>query len=188
MNHLLLEKSLHPPFPASYETAYFAMGCFWGAERLFWSEKGVYVTAVGYSGGQSENPTYLQVCTGETGHTETVMVVFDPAYLSYSQLLKLFWESHDPTQGMRQGNDVGSQYRSAIFCTSTAQLEQANQSSEKYQFDLNRHSPVQDYSSITTTISRLDTFWLAEAEHQQYLFRNPNGYCGLKGTGIVCSV
>lgn len=188
MNHLLLEKPLYPPFPEKYETAYFAMGCFWGAERLFWSEKGVYVTAAGYSGGDSDNPTYQQVCSGKTGHAETVMVVFDPANITYSTLLKLFWESHDPTQGMRQGNDIGSQYRSAIFCTTVEQLKLAELSKEKYQTDLNSHTDKINKLTITSSISELDKFWLAEAEHQQYLFRNPNGYCGLKGTGVHCHI
>ncbi len=188
MKHLLFEKSLLPPYPENHQTAYFAMGCFWGAERLFWSEKGIYITAAGYCGGSLQNPTYRQVCQGNTGHAETVQVVFDPSIILYTQLLKIFWESHDPTQGMRQGNDIGSQYRSAIYCTTAEQQKQANLSRYHYQSDLNSSATTSNPLTITTSIALLDKFWLAEAEHQQYLFRNPNGYCGLEGTGISCSI
>jgi len=173
----------HPltgPFPDGYGRALFAMGCFWGAERRFWEQPGVWVTAVGYAGGITPNPTYEEVCSGLTGHTEAVLVVFDPGVIEYGQLLKLFWESHDPTQGMRQGNDMGSQYRSAIYCTDAAQLAQALDSRQRFQQQLDRAG----LGPITTEIADAPTFYYAEAYHQQYLAKNPGGYCGLGGTGV----
>ncbi|MBX2830728.1 MAG: peptide-methionine (S)-S-oxide reductase MsrA [Rhodospirillales bacterium] len=170
------------PFPEHLETAIFGMGCFWGAERLFWNEKGVYSTAVGYAGGYTHNPTYREVCSGMTGHAEVVLVVFDPAITSYQALLKLFWENHDPTQGMRQGNDIGTQYRSAIYTTRDEQALAASESRKQYHAAL--HNAGQ--ADITTTISDAPTFYYAEDFHQQYLHKNPDGYCGLGGTGISC--
>jgi len=170
------------PFPEHLEIAIFGMGCFWGAERLFWKEEGVYSTAAGYAGGYTHNPTYREVCSGMTGHAEVVQVVFDPAIISYQTLLKLFWENHDPTQGMRQGNDIGTQYRSAIYTTSDEQALAASLSREQYHAAL--HDAGQAY--ITTTISDAPTFYYAEDFHQQYLHKNPDGYCGLGGTGISC--
>lgn len=182
--HHVSGRPLHGPHPEGLETAYFGMGCFWGAERLFWQLPGVWVTAVGYQGGVTPNPTYQETCTGLTGHAETVMVVFDPAAVSYGGLLRLFWESHDPTQGMRQGNDVGTTYRSAIYTTSEAQLAEAQASKEAYGAALN----AAGRSRITTEIAPAPTFYFAEADHQQYLAKNPYGYCGLKGTGVACAV
>ena len=166
------------------ETAVFAMGCFWGAERLFWQLPGVQSTSVGYSGGTTDSPNYQDVCTGRTGHAEVVRVVFDPRVVSYQQLLKVFWESHNPTQGMRQGNDVGSQYRSAIFTTSAAQQALAQESREMYQRDL----VGAGFQPITTEITAAGKFYIAEEYHQQYLAKNPDGYCGIGGTGVSCSI
>jgi peptide-methionine (S)-S-oxide reductase len=170
--------------PAGMEAALFAMGCFWGAERMFWKTEGVYSTAVGYAGGFTKNPTYREVCSGKTGHTEVVRVVYDPKVVSYDALLKLFWESHDPTQGMRQGNDVGTQYRSALYVCSDAQRHAAEQSRAAYQRVLEKagHGP------ITTEIADADAFYFAEEYHQQYLAKNPDGYCGLEGTGVSCPI
>jgi peptide-methionine (S)-S-oxide reductase len=184
--HDVLGTPLKPPFPDGFETAIFALGCFWGAERIFWQAPGVYTTAVGYAGGFTPNPTYEEVCSAQTGHTEAVLVVFDPARTSYEALLKLFWEGHDPTQGMRQGNDVGTQYRSAIYWTSEAQRDAALRSREMYQETLREAG----YGEITTEIEPLPDggFYYAEDYHQQYLAKNPNGYCGLGGTGVSCPV
>lgn len=180
--HFVTGYPIKPPFLGNYHQAVFGMGCFWGAERLFWQLKGVYITAVGYAGGLTPNPTYQEVCSGLTGHTEVVLVVFDPKEISYEQLLEVFWESHNPTQGMRQGNDQGTQYRSAIYTISTAQNQQALLSREQYQQAL----LVKGFSEITTEIQALPTFYYAEEYHQQYLAKNPGGYCGLKGTGVNC--
>ncbi|MEP2945213.1 MAG: peptide-methionine (S)-S-oxide reductase MsrA [Lentilitoribacter sp.] len=169
--------------PEGLEVAYFGMGCFWGVERLYWNIEGVYVTASGYAGGITPNPTYEETVTGKTGHTEIVMVVYDPAKVSYQTLLKTFWEEHDPTQGMRQGNDVGTTYRSAIYTTSSDQLDIALASRDTYQNNLKNAGVSHD---ITTEIKPLDTFYYAEDYHQQYLAKNPGGYCGLKGTGVAC--
>jgi peptide-methionine (S)-S-oxide reductase len=187
-SHAVLGNPLLPPFPPGTEQAIFALGCFWGAERIFWQLPGVYVTAVGYSGGFTPNPTYEEVCGGRTGHAEAVLVVYDPAAISYEQLLKAFWEGHDPTQGMRQGNDVGSQYRSAIHWTSEAQRDAALASREAYQQVLS----ASGHGQITTEIEQAgvggDPFYCAEDYHQQYLQKNPGGYCGLGGTGVSCPV
>ena len=172
------------PFPEGLEELVIAMGCFWGAERRFWQQPGVYSTSVGYAGGHTPNPTYEEVCSGKTAHTEVVRVHFDPSQTSLAALLKVFWESHDPTQGMRQGNDVGTQYRSAIYATSEAQLEAARASREAYQAELD----AAGRGEITTEIAPLDTYYYAEEYHQQYLGKNPNGYCGLKGTGVACPI
>jgi len=177
----------HPlvgPWPQGYQTAIFALGCFWGAERKFWQAPGVWSTAVGYAGGHTPNPTYEETCSGGTGHTEAVLVVFDPAQTSYEQLLKLFWESHDPTQGMRQGNDVGTQYRSGIYATSPAQRAAAEASKAAYQKVLSANG----YGPITTEIVDAPPFYYAEDYHQQYLAKVPHGYCGLGGTGLSCPV
>jgi peptide-methionine (S)-S-oxide reductase len=184
--HEVLGAPLRPPYPAGTEVAEFALGCFWGAERKFWQTPGVVTTAVGYEGGYTPNPSYEEVCTGRTGHTETVRVVFDPARVSYSGLLRVFWESHDPTQGMRQGNDVGTQYRSAIFTTSPAQQAAAEASRAAYQDKLVEAG----YGKITTEIVPASEFYFAEDYHQQYLSdsKNPYGYCGLGGTGVSCPV
>ena len=171
-----------PPFPEGLETAVFGMGCFWGAERVFWQTDGVYSTAVGYAGGMTPNPTYEETCTGRTGHTEAVLVVFDPAAISYEKVLAAFWEGHDPTQGMRQGNDVGTQYRSAIYATSDEQLDLAKRSRDMYQAELNSHG----LGEITTEIAPAGEFYYAEEYHQQYLAKNPSGYCGIGGTGVAC--
>jgi peptide-methionine (S)-S-oxide reductase len=171
-----------PPFPDGLETAVFGMGCFWGAERGFWQTDGVYSTAVGYAGGSTPNPTYEETCTGRTGHAEVVLVVYDPNQVGYDRLLQVFWEGHNPTQGMRQGNDVGSQYRSAIFATSDAQLDAAKRSRDAYQAELTANG----YGGITTEIEPAAEFYYAEDYHQQYLAKNPNGYCGLGGTGVSC--
>jgi peptide-methionine (S)-S-oxide reductase len=179
--------NFHPikaPFPDGLEQAVFGMGCFWGAERKFWEAPGVYTTAVGYAGGFTPNPTYEEVCSGMTGHTEAVLVVFDPAQTTYDDMLRVFWESHDPTQGMRQGNDVGTQYRSAIYTSSSAQLEAAEHSRELYQKKLTDAG----YDEITTEIREAPPFYYAEDYHQQYLAKNPNGYCGIGGTGVSCPV
>jgi peptide-methionine (S)-S-oxide reductase len=182
--HYVLGNSLTPPFPDGYEQAVFGMGCFWGAERIFWEAPGVWTTAVGYAGGYTPNPTYEEVCSGRTGHTEAVLVVFDPAKTSYDAMLRLFWEGHDPTQGMRQGNDVGTQYRSAILTTSEAEREAALSSREMFQEELERAG----YGEITTEIEPLERFYYAEDYHQQYLAKNPNGYCGIGGTGVSCPI
>jgi peptide-methionine (S)-S-oxide reductase len=182
--HLVTGKPMTPPFPAGLEQVQFGMGCFWGAERKFWSLKGVYTTAVGYAGGHTPNPTYQEVCSGLTAHTEAVLVVFDPKVTSYAELLKVFWESHDPTQGMRQGNDVGTQYRSSIYCYGEAQLAAARASLAAYQTVLNDAR----YGSITTEVRPAPEFYYAEDYHQQYLAKNPGGYCGLGGTGVSCPV
>jgi peptide-methionine (S)-S-oxide reductase len=182
--HLVKDTPILPPFPDGMETAIFALGCFWGAERKFWNARGVYTTAVGYAGGYTPNPTYEEVCSGRTGHTEVVLVVFDPAVTSFDALLKVFWESHDPTQGMRQGNDMGTQYRSAIYVSTPEQLKAAEASKEAYQQMLDQAG----YGAITTEIAENTTFYYAEDYHQQYLERNPNGYCGLGGTGVSCPI
>ena len=175
---------LKPPFPAGLEQAVFGLGCFWGAERKFWQLPGVYTTAVGYAGGYTPNPTYEEVCSGRTGHTEAVLVVYDPKQVSYAQLLKAFWEAHDPTQGMRQGNDIGTQYRSAIYTYGAEQLEAAQDSLKDYQDALRKAS----YPAITTEVRAAPEFFYAEDYHQQYLAKNPSGYCGLGGTGVSCAI
>ena len=182
--HLVHGHALRPPFPEGLEQAMFGMGCFWGAERKFWQTEGVWTTAVGYAGGYTPNPTYEEVCGGRTGHAEVVLVVFDPAKVSYEQLLKVFWEGHDPTMGMRQGNDVGTQYRSAIYTITPEQRKTAEASREAYQSVLDRAR----YGTITTEIADAGPFYYAEDYHQQYLAANPNGYCGLGGTGLACPV
>jgi peptide-methionine (S)-S-oxide reductase len=182
--HYVTGHRTQPPFPDGLRTAVFGMGCFWGAERLFWQIPGVYSTAVGYAGGFTENPTYEETCSGLTGHTEAVLVVYDPAQVSYEQLLKVFWEGHDPTQGMRQGNDRGTQYRSAIYWTDDAQREAAEASAKTYGDALR----AARRGSITTEIAPLRDFYYAEDYHQQYLAKVPNGYCGLGGTGVSCPV
>ena len=180
--HFVSGALLEPPFPAGTELALFGMGCFWGEERVFWQAPGVYSTSVGYAGGFTPNPTYEEVCSGLTGHTEVVRVVFQPASISYDRLLRLFWEGHDPTQGMRQGNDVGSQYRSAIYCYGPAQLRAAQASKDAYQRALSKAG----YKVITTEIREAPDFYYAEEYHQQYLAKNPRGYCGIGGTGVSC--
>ena len=182
--HFVNGATLTPPFPAGTERALFALGCFWGAERKFWQTPGVVTTAVGYAGGFTPNPTYREVCTGQTGHAEVVLVVFDPAKVSYEELLRIFWESHDPTQGMRQGNDVGTQYRSGIYAYGEAQRRAAEASREAYQKKLTEAG----YGEITTEVLDAPEFYYAEDYHQQYLAKNPDGYCGLGGTGVSCPV
>ncbi len=182
--HFVNGNRLEPPFPAGLETALFGMGCFWGAERLFWQQPGVWVTAAGYAGGHTPNPTYEEVCSGRTGHNEVVRVVYDPRLVSYAQLLKVFWEGHDPTQGMRQGNDVGTQYRSGIYTYSAAQKAQALGSRDAYAARL----AAAGYGPITTEIEDAPEFYYAEDYHQQYLAKKPWGYCGLGGTGVSCPV
>jgi peptide-methionine (S)-S-oxide reductase len=181
--HEVLGHALAAPFPEQMETAVFGLGCFWGAERKFWQADGVYTTAVGYAGGYTANPTYEEVCSGRTGHTEAVLVVFDPAVVSYDELLRIFWEGHDPTQGMRQGNDMGTQYRSAIYTTSDAQLSAAKVSRDRFQSALT----AAGHGEITTEIAELGSFYYAEDYHQQYLAKNPMGYCGIGGTGVQLS-
>ena len=178
--HFVNGNRIVPPFPQDLEQALFGLGCFWGAERRFWQTDGVYSTAVGYAGGFTPNPTYEEVCTGRTGHAEVVLVVFDPTSVSYEDLLKVFWESHDPTQGMRQGNDVGTQYRSAVFTTSPTQQESATRTMSAYQASLRRAG----HGQITTQIAAKPDFYYAEEYHQQYLAKNPNGYCGIGGCGV----
>ncbi|MDH0893704.1 MULTISPECIES: peptide-methionine (S)-S-oxide reductase MsrA [unclassified Pseudomonas] len=178
--HYVNGNPLKPPFPAGLQQAVFGLGCFWGAERRFWQQPGVWTTAVGYAGGHTPNPTYEEVCSGLTGHTEVVLVVFDPQQTSYEQLLKVFWEAHNPTQGMRQGNDIGTQYRSAIYCSDAAQLAAAEASEQRFQAELEKAG----LGAITTEIAEAPAFYYAEAYHQQYLAKNPNGYCGLGGTGV----
>jgi peptide-methionine (S)-S-oxide reductase len=182
--HFVNGNRVAPPFPDGLEAAVFGMGCFWGAERKFWQAPGVYSTAVGYAGGFTKNATYREVCSGMTGHTEVVLVVFDPALTSYDAILKIFWENHDPTQGMRQGNDVGTQYRSAIYTFSPAQRRAAEASREAFQQRLR----AAGYGPITTEIADAPPFYYAEDYHQQYLAKNPDGYCGLGGTGVTCPV
>ena len=182
--HVVLGTPIVPPFPEGTESAIFGMGCFWGAERLFWKLPDVYTTAVGYAGGTTPNPTYEEACSGRTGHTEAVLVVFDPSLISYDELLKTFWEGHDPTQGMRQGNDVGSQYRSAVYWTTDAQRDAVLASRDLYQQELTRAR----HGQISTETAQAGTFYYAENYHQQYLARNPNGYCGIGGTGVACPI
>lgn len=180
--HFVNGNPLKGPYPAGAETICLALGCFWGAERLFWQLPGVFVTAVGYQGGHTPNPTYEEVCSGRTGHAETVQVVYDPETIGVEALLKVFWEAHDPTQGMRQGNDVGTTYRSAIYTTSDAQLAEARASRDAYA----RALAAAGGNPVTTEIAPALPFYFAEAEHQQYLAKNPGGYCGLQGTGVTC--
>ena len=180
--HAVLDTPLRPPFPEGLATAVFGMGCFWGAEKAFWGLPGVYTTAVGYAGGFTPNPTYEEVCSGRTGHTEAVLVVFDPAVVSYDELLRVFWEHHDPTQGMRQGNDMGTQYRSAIYTADDGQRRAAEASRAQYQEAL----ASSGHGEITTEIAPAGPFYYAEGYHQQYLAKNPSGYCGLGGTGVAC--
>jgi peptide-methionine (S)-S-oxide reductase len=180
--HYVNGAPLKPPYPVGLQVATFGLGCFWGAERRFWQVPGVFVTAVGYAGGHTPNPTYEEVCSGRTGHTEVVRVVFDPERVRYAELLKVFFELHDPTQGMRQGNDVGTQYRSAIFCHGAEQLAQALAAKQSYGAAL----AAAGYGSITTEIADAREFYYAEHYHQQYLAKNPGGYCGLGGTGVAC--
>ncbi len=183
-HHFVHATKLTPPFPKGMELALFGLGCFWGAERKFWELEGVYSTAAGYAGGLTPNPTYEEVCSGMTGHNEVVRVVFDPEKISYEQLLKTFWESHDPTQGMRQGNDIGTQYRSGIYATSPAQRHAAEASRDAYQAALVKAGR----GKITTEILDAPEFYYAEEYHQQYLAKNPDGYCGLGGTGVSCPI
>jgi peptide-methionine (S)-S-oxide reductase len=180
--HFVLDTPLEPPYPDGLEIAYFALGCFWGAERRFWQTDGVFTTAAGYQGGYTPNPTYDEVCSAKTGHAEVVKVVFDPAKVSYRDLLTVFWEAHDPTQGMRQGNDVGTQYRSAVYVTSDAQKQAALETRDAFQPVLT----AAGYGQISTEISDAPEFYYAEDYHQQYLAKNVNGYCGLGGTGLAC--
>ena len=182
--HYVSGQRIVPPFPDGMRAAVFGLGCFWGAERLFWRLPGVYSTAVGYAGGHTPNPTYEEVCTGLTGHAEVVRVIFDPAKIGYEDLLKAFWESHDPTQGMRQGNDVGTQYRSVIFVTGAEQRRAAEDSRRAYQARLTQAG----MGPVTTEVGDAPQFYYAEGYHQQYLAKNPDGYCGLKGTGVSCPI
>jgi peptide-methionine (S)-S-oxide reductase len=182
--HFINGRPLKGPYPDGFETAEFGMGCFWGEEKKFWSQPGVWVTAVGYAGGSTPNATYEEVCSGRTGHTEAVLVVYDPKATSYEALLKVFWENHDPTQGMRQGNDVGTQYRSAIYTTSDAQLAAAEASREVY----GKALAARGFGPITTEIRPAGAFYFAEPYHQQYLAKNPAGYCGVGGTGVSCPI
>jgi len=183
-SHFVNANRITPPFPAGLEQAIFGLGCFWGAERKFWQAPGVYSTAVGYAGGYTPNATYREVCSGMTGHTEVVLVVFDPKVTSYDEMLRIFWENHDPTQGMQQGNDVGTQYRSAIYTTSAEQKKAAEASRAAYQDRLT----AAGYGRITTEIADAPPFYYAEEYHQQYLAKNPNGYCGIGGTGVSCPI
>ena len=182
--HAVLGTRLTPPFPDNSEVAIFGLGCFWGAERLFWRLDGVYTTSVGYAGGSTRNPTYDEVCSGMTGHAEVVQVVFDPEKISYRDLLRVFFEEHDPTQGMRQGNDVGTQYRSAIYYTDDAQKAVAEEALESYDAALRERG----FAPVTTEISSAGPYYYAEGYHQQYLHKVPNGYCGIKGTGVSCPI
>ncbi|HEX4718442.1 MAG TPA: peptide-methionine (S)-S-oxide reductase MsrA [Thermoleophilaceae bacterium] len=182
--HYVLGTPLKPPFPDGFQAAVFGMGCFWGAERKFWEAEGVYTTAVGYAGGYTPNPTYEEVCSGSTGHAEVVLVVWDPQKTSYDEMLRIFWENHDPTQGMRQGNDMGTQYRSTIYLTEPSQADAAEKSLRLYGDKLARAG----YGEITTEIKADQPFYYAEDYHQQYLAKNPNGYCGIGGTGVSCPV
>ncbi len=181
--HFVHGRPIAPPFPEASEVAVFGLGCFWGAEKKFWSIPGVHTTAVGYGAGRTANPSYRDVCSGSTGHAEVVLVVFDSSKVSYDELLRVFWESHDPTQGNRQGNDVGTQYRSGIYYTSEAQKAAAEASRDRFQAELKRAG----YGRITTEIQPAPEFYYAEEYHQQYLAKNPNGYCGLGGTGVRCA-
>ena len=182
--HIVLDTPLEPPFPEGVETVQVGLGCFWGAERIFWRLPGVYTTAVGYAGGSTPNPTYREVCSGRTGHTEIVLVAYDPKQVSFEQILKTFWEGHDPTQGMRQGNDMGTQYRSAIYTTTDDQLAAALASRDTY----NEALAANHRGSITTEIHEAGDFYYAEDYHQQYLDKNPGGYCGIGGTGVACPI
>ncbi|UWP89472.1 peptide-methionine (S)-S-oxide reductase MsrA [Aliiroseovarius crassostreae] len=182
--HHVFARPLTLDVPEAHEVALFGMGCYWGVERIFWQQPGVWLTMVGNAGGFTPNPTYDELCTGQTGHTEVVRVVYDPAKTSYKALLKVFWENHDPTQGMRQGNDTGTQYRSAIYATTDAQLDAARLSAEEFAPRL----AAQGFGAITTEIARAETFYPAEAYHQQYLSKNPGGYCGIGGTGVTCPI
>lgn len=184
MMHFVNGNPIRGPFDTRFRQAVFGLGCFWGAERRFWQTEGVYATAAGYAGGTVANPDYKTVCTGTTGHAEVVLVVFEPEIVSYDELLRLFWESHDPTQGMRQGNDIGTQYRSVIYTLDDEQRKLAERSRDAYQVELSKAG----YGRITTEIESLDTFYYAEDYHQQYLAKNPNGYCGLGGTGVTCAL
>ena len=181
--HYVLDAPLRPPFPDGFERAMFGMGCFWGAERKFWEASGVFTTAAGYAAGCTPNPTYQEVCSGQTGHNEVVLVVFDPAQTSYARILKIFWEAHDPTQHMRQGNDRGTQYRSGLYYFSASHKEEALASRDSYQAGLSQSG----YGAITTEILPAPHFYYAESYHQQYLAKNPSGYCGLGGTGVTCA-
>lgn len=183
-NHYVSGIAQKSDAPEGFETVYFGMGCFWGAERLFWQTPGVWLTAVGYAGGVTPNPTYQETCTGLTGHAEVVKVIYDPAKVSFGELLRIFWESHDPTQGMRQGNDVGTTYRSTIYTTTDAQLKAAEASKADYE----RALKARGLGRVTTEIMDAPVFYYAEEDHQQYLAKNPYGYCGLKGTGVACQV
>jgi peptide-methionine (S)-S-oxide reductase len=183
-NHFVLGTPLKPPFPDGLETAVFGMGCFWGAERKFWEADGVFTTAVGYAGGITPNPTYEEVCSGLTGHNEVVLVVFDPAKASYDDMLRVFWENHNPTQGMRQGNDIGTQYRSGIYTFGSEQADAAEASKKMFQARL----AADGFGEITTEVIEAPTFFYAEDYHQQYLAKNPGGYCGLGGTGVSCPI
>ena len=182
--HYVTGQPLLGPFPMNVDFAIFGLGCFWGAERKFWEREGVVSTVVGYAGGYTPNPTYEEVCSGLTGHTEVVLVVYEPEVVSYKQLLAMFWELHNPTQGMRQGNDIGTQYRSVIYCTTPAQLEQALESKKVFQAELDKAG----LGTITTEIDQAPTVYFAEAYHQQYLAKNPQGYCGIGGTGVTCPI
>ncbi|MBL0935212.1 MAG: peptide-methionine (S)-S-oxide reductase MsrA [Rhizobiaceae bacterium] len=183
-NHYVSGIAQKSEAPEGFETVYFGMGCFWGAERLFWQTPGVWLTAVGYAGGITPNPTYQETCTGLTGHAEVVKVIYDPAKVTFGELLRIFWESHDPTQGMRQGNDVGTTYRSTIYTTTDAQLQAAEASKADYE----RALKARGLGRVTTEIMDAPVFYYAEEDHQQYLAKNPYGYCGLKGTGVACQV
>ncbi len=182
--HFVFDRPLKADPPEGFETVVVAMGCFWGAERVFWQLDGVWMTAAGYAGGETPNPTYEETCSGRTGHTEVVQVVFNPSVVSYADILKVFWENHDPTQGMRQGNDIGTQYRSAIYTTSPHQLETARQTAKDY----GRALAAKGYDPVTTEIAPLSDFYYAEDYHQQYLAKNPAGYCGIGGTGVSCPI
>ncbi len=182
--HFVSGNRIQPPFPAGAQTIVVAMGCFWGAERKFWQTEGVYSTAVGYAGGFTPNPTYKEVCSGRTGHTEVVLVVFEPEKVSLDALLQVFWEGHDPTQGMRQGNDVGTQYRSALYTRGPEQADRVAKSRAAYQAELERAG----HGAITTEVAEAGPFYYAERDHQQYLAKNPGGYCGLGGTGVACPI
>ena len=182
--HFVLGTPLTPPWPDGMQTAVFGMGCFWGAERKFWQLPGVWSTSVGYAGGYTPNATYEEACSGRTGHAEVVLVVFDPAKVSYEELLRVFWENHDPTQGMRQGNDVGTQYRSAVYTTDSSQETAVQASLRMYQQRLGQAG----YGTITTEVKPLDEYYYAEPYHQEYLAKNPNGYCGIGGTGVSCPI
>lgn len=184
LSHFINGNPLKGPFPDGFGVAIFGMGCFWGVERIFWGIDGVWVTSVGYAAGYTPNATYEEVCSGQTGHTEVVQVIFDPAIISYEQLLQVFWEGHDPTQGMRQGNDRGTQYRSGIYTADAAQMRLAKASKEVFQAQLT----VKGFGAITTEISAATEYYFAEGYHQQYLAKNPDGYCGIGGTGVTCPI